>query len=182
VVGLLFTRSSEVIVFRSAVCAHNYMRAHTCLQAIVWRVVDAGDRVLKALVQAHTKVVSAIDRKLQREEGLGLSSYQMLERLAEAPNSTIGEAAEAVALSRSHAGRVVEELTRAGFVSRRVSTTDERVALVELTESGRDLLGRAKMTYLALVEQHFGSRVSRQELVAVADALEQIGQASSGNG
>ena len=76
---------------------------------------------------------------------LTLSQFQLLGAFAEAPESTVGELAEAAGVAGPTATRMLDGLERAGIVERRPSEQDRRVVTVRLTAKGRRLLERKRL-------------------------------------
>ena len=65
--------------------------------------------VWRELLEQHARLTGALERRLQEEHGLGVSEYEVLERLAGAdkPERRMQELADAVHLSQSALSRVV---------------------------------------------------------------------------
>ncbi len=74
-------------------------------------------------------------------DGLGVTytQYLVLSTLWEKDGLTIGAIAERLALEPSTITPAVKRLEAAGFLSRRRSTSDERLVEVHLTQKGREL-------------------------------------------
>src|SRR4051812_31453013 len=78
------------------------------------------------LMDRYARTVSALERRLEEEHGLGVSEYEVLERLA-APDKDqrrMQELAEAVHLSQSALSRVVGRLEADGLVTRGMCQDD----------------------------------------------------------
>ena len=71
-------------------------------------------------------------------------------------------------LSRERVSRVVDELERAGLVRRERNPDDGRSLLAVVTDEGRARLRAAAPTYLAGIEQHFGTHLDDDEARAIA--------------
>lgn len=130
----------------------------------------------QALLHTHEQVTRKLDAELRAEHGLGLSDYDVLLRLARAPERSLRmtELAQRVMFSPSGLTRVVDRLVGDGLVARRRDSADARVVLAELTGQGRDLLRRAAQTHLRGIRQHFTGRLSQAQLRNVASALQVI--------
>src|SRR4029450_9886153 len=91
------------------------------------------------LLDRHARSVSALERALEHEHGLGVSEYEVLERLAanDPANSRMQELAEAAHLSQSALSRVVGRLETDGLVVRKMCTSDRRGIFACLTDQGR---------------------------------------------
>jgi DNA-binding MarR family transcriptional regulator len=133
-------------------------------------------RAWQALLHAHEQVVSALDAELQGRHGLSIAEYDVLLRLARAPQRSLPmtEVAERVLMSPSGVTRLVDRLARRGLVRRQRASGDGRVVLAVLTPDGLRRLRRAASTHLEGIYAHFTGRLSERQLAAVASALEAI--------
>src|SRR5919106_6003572 len=111
----------------------------------------------RGLLRAHRDVVARLDAELEREQGLPLSSYEVLISLADAPGGRLrmGELAGALLLSRSGLTRLVDRLERQGMVERERCEDDARGYFAVITAAGRDRLLSARPAHLAGVRRHF---------------------------
>ena len=103
-----------------------------------WRELDA----------AHAVVVESLERELTRRHGLTVSEFEVLQRLAEAPqeHSRMQELADSVHLSQSALSRLIGRLETDGLVTRSLCDVDRRGIYACLTPSGRTLLSEAEPT------------------------------------
>src|SRR6201992_3921318 len=97
-------------------------------------------RAWRALAARHAAVCSALERELGERHGLGVSDFEVLERLAESngPRFRTQELPEAVHLSQSALSRLISRLEKNGLVERCLCGEDRRGIYVTLTEAGRD--------------------------------------------
>src|SRR5918996_6657601 len=93
----------------------------------------------RGLLERHARTTSALERRLQHEHGLGVSEYEVLERLAgpDKDERRMQELAEAVHLSQSALSRVVGRLEADGLVERGMCSDDRRGIYACLTDAGR---------------------------------------------
>jgi DNA-binding MarR family transcriptional regulator len=133
-------------------------------------------RAWQALLHAHHDVLGRLDAELRAEHGRSLTDYDVLLRLANAPDRRLRmtELAARVLLSPSGLTRVVDRLARDDLVRRERDPRDARVQLARLTSQGRHVLRRAALTHLRGIREHFTGRLTPAQLRAVADALEVI--------
>jgi DNA-binding MarR family transcriptional regulator len=133
-------------------------------------------RAWQALLHAHHDVLGRLDAELRAEHGRSLTDYDVLLRLANAPDRRLRmtELAARVLLSPSGLTRVVDRLVRDDLVRRERDPRDARVQLARLTSQGRHVLRRAALTHLRGIREHFTGRLTPAQLRAVADALEVI--------
>src|SRR6266487_4291699 len=80
------------------------------------------------LLDRHARVNCALEHALEERHGLGVSEFEVLDRLATSKHEThrIQELADAVHLSQSALSRVVGRLEDQGLVVRSMCTDDRR--------------------------------------------------------
>jgi DNA-binding MarR family transcriptional regulator len=129
-----------------------------------------------ALLQVHAALVPRLDRALSQAVGLPLSWYDVLLELAAAPGRrlTMGELGERVVLSRTRVSRIVDELVKAGLVSREGNPDDGRSAFAVLTADGLASYRAAAPAYIAGIEREFAVALSDEELGAIARTLGKV--------
>jgi DNA-binding MarR family transcriptional regulator len=118
--------------------------------------VTERDRLLdrwSELEDRHARVREALERALQREHRLSLSEYEVLCRLAEAPEGhrRIQELAEEIHLSQSALSRLVQRLEEDGYVQRAVCDFDRRGVFACVTDAGRKAQADAHPTHVAVL-------------------------------
>lgn len=133
-------------------------------------------RAWQALLHAHHQVVRTLDSELRHEHDLAFPEYDVLLRLARAPDRVLrmSELAQRVMLSPSGLTRLVDHLVAKGLVWRQTDPDDGRVALASLTEEGLRLVRRAARTHLRGIREHFTGRLSEAQLRGVASGLETV--------
>ncbi|MBA9005571.1 MarR family winged helix-turn-helix transcriptional regulator [Thermomonospora cellulosilytica] len=121
----------------------------------------------RALLGCYSRVSCALDRALQDTHGIGMSEFEALDRLAEtgADKCKMHRLGADMYLSQSALSRTVARLERAGLVERGMCPDDRRAVFVSLTDAGRDLLARARVTQRAVLAEHLAD-----EREATADA------------
>jgi DNA-binding MarR family transcriptional regulator len=109
----------------------------------------------RELLERHARATSSLERRLQHDHGLGVSEYEVLERLAAATKEALRmqELAEAVCLSQSALSRVVARLETDGLVERGMCPEDRRGIMACLTESGRERYEAARPTHRAVLAE-----------------------------
>jgi DNA-binding MarR family transcriptional regulator len=87
----------------------------------------------------HAAACAALERELGERHGLGVSDFEVLDRLVERREHQFRaqDLAEAVHLSQSALSRLVDRLARHGLVERCSCEADRRGIYVALTEAGR---------------------------------------------
>ena len=107
------------------------------------------------LMDRYARSVGALERRLEEEHGLGVSEYEVLERLAEGPKSErrMQELAGAVHLSQSALSRVVGRLESDGLVTRGLCQEDRRGIYACLTDAGRARYEAARPTHRSVLAE-----------------------------
>jgi DNA-binding MarR family transcriptional regulator len=133
-------------------------------------------RAWQALLHAHHDITRRLDAELRTEHELSFGAYDVLLRLARAPDRSLRmtELAERVMLSPSGLTRLVDQLSDEGLVRRERVPQDARGVMAQLTDRGRQVLRRAAKTHLRGIREHFTGRLSEGQLRALASALEVI--------
>jgi DNA-binding MarR family transcriptional regulator len=101
------------------------------------------------LLDRHARATSALEHSLQDGHALGVSEYEVLERLAtpQGDQHRMQELADAVHLSQSALSRVVGRLESDGLVSRAICDEDRRGIYACLTDRGRERYEQARPTH-----------------------------------
>jgi MarR family 2-MHQ and catechol resistance regulon transcriptional repressor len=112
-------------------------------------------RALESLIRAESSVRRRLSADLERE-GLSATGFSVLVVL-----TTAGGELELRALrhrlqtSKANATEVVSTLQQRGFVTRRRPPTDRRMVLVDITETGAELVDRLFPEHTERVTQAF---------------------------
>jgi DNA-binding MarR family transcriptional regulator len=141
------------------------------------RWLEAGEqRLWRAWLRAHTRLVVRLDAELQAAHGLTFSDYEVLVNLSEAPDRSVrmAELAERLRLSPSGLTRRLDGLVREGMVVRRKCPSDRRGSLATLTEAGLARLEEAAPTHVAGVRRYFVDPLSAAEQEELMGSLEVI--------
>jgi DNA-binding MarR family transcriptional regulator len=137
---------------------------------------EAELRAWRGLLRAHASLAKRLESRLEREHGLQLSSYEVLQHLMDAPAGRMRmcDLAEHAQLSRSGLTRLVDRLERDELLSRCTCQHDARGAYACLTDRGQERLEAARGTHRAVVREHFLSHFSERELDTLGKMWERI--------
>ena len=137
---------------------------------------ELGQQAWRGLLRAHSCLAKRLDAELERAHGLPMSSFEVLHHLARSPGGRMRmcDLAEQAQLSRSGLTRLVDRLEREGLLERCSCQHDARGAYACLTGGGRIRMEEARRTQLSVVNEHFISRFSEQELSELAALAERI--------
>jgi DNA-binding MarR family transcriptional regulator len=125
----------------------------------------------RGLFRSHARLTRALDVDLVSAHGLPLTSYEVLLYLANSPDGRLrmSELADSVLLSRSGLTRLVDRLERQGLLRRESCASDRRGAYAAITERGRALFDRARVTHLEGVRRRFLDHLTEEDLRFLAD-------------
>jgi DNA-binding MarR family transcriptional regulator len=112
----------------------------------------------RELLNRHARVTGALERALQEEHGLGVSEFEVLERLAfpDKDQHRMQELAESVHLSQSALSRLIGRLEEEGLVSRAICMTDRRGIFACITDAGRSRYEAARPTQRRVLAETLG--------------------------
>jgi DNA-binding MarR family transcriptional regulator len=107
----------------------------------------------RSLAARHAAVTTALEHELGVRHGLGVSEFEVLERLAENDQHKfrVQELAESVHLSQSTLSRLIGLLEQHGLVQRNMCDADRRGIDVCLTDAGRRRHAEAQPTHRAVL-------------------------------
>lgn len=90
----------------------------------------------KSFLRGHSRLVRELNAQLIKEHGLTFSDYDVLIRLAQAPEHRMRrvDLAGSVLISPSGITRLLDGLERCGYVERAECASDRRVTYAVLTE------------------------------------------------
>jgi DNA-binding MarR family transcriptional regulator len=128
------------------------------------------------ILRAHAELTRGLDAELQEKHGVTLSAYEILSRLAHAPEGQLAmsQLAGAAKLSVSRVSRLMDQLQSRGLVSRRACGSDSRIVYATIEPPGRDLVRAAQETFFAIVNDRFFGRLSCDEVVTLGALLDRL--------
>ena len=103
----------------------------------------------RAIAASHAAACAALERELGKRHGLGVSEFEVLDRLAERGERDFRaqELADAVHLSQSALSRLIDRLEVHGLVERCLCGEDRRGIYVRLTPVGQQRHAEAAPTH-----------------------------------
>ena len=142
-------------------------------------IEQASAKAFAALLRAHAAATRALSAQLSAGHGLTLSDYEVLLRLAQAPERRMRrvDLAEQVLLTASGITRLLDGLEESGFVERAACSEDRRVVYAVLTEDGLEKLRGASKSHLSQIETHFRTRLDEGELENLTTLLGRLDEA-----
>jgi DNA-binding MarR family transcriptional regulator len=151
-------------------------------QSVTKPLTPKEEAVWRALARAVLVVPRVLDAEMLASQGLNITEYNVLMNLSEAHDHSLrmSELANFVSITVSGLTRVVERLSRLGLVERVRAESDGRGQVAVLTPAGMERLKQAWPSHLAAVRRHVMDHLGNVDLVALADALAEIGSTEVG--
>lgn len=130
----------------------------------------------KGMLAAHSRLTAQLDAELERDHGVGLTAYEVLMNLSDAPagRMRMSELAERLLLSRSGITRLADRLVARGLIARERCSDDGRGYNAQLTEQGRSLVEAARPDHLAAVRRIFLSRLRDDEIHTLGEIWQRL--------
>ena len=127
------------------------------------------------LLRTHARLVGRLDAELRAEHGFGISSYEVLVRLAQSPNGMrLLDLSKSALITQSGMSRLVDRLETEGLVRRASAPDDGRGCLAVITEAGRRRLREANRSHLAGVRRLFLDRLDPGEMASLGRLWERL--------
>ena len=132
-----------------------------------------GVEAFGALLRAYAAATRQLNAELTADHGLTISDYEVLLRLARAPDTRMRrvDLAEQVLLTASGVTRLLDGLERDGFVERGSCDTDRRVVYAVLTDSGLAKFREASESHLVQIDAFFTARLDEDDLGGLSALL-----------
>jgi DNA-binding MarR family transcriptional regulator len=129
-----------------------------------------------SFLRAHATIIRELSAELVAEHGLTINDYEVLLRLARAPDRRMRrvDLAEDVLLSPSGITRLLGGLERSGLVERAACESDARVVYAQLTSAGNAKLRAAAKTHVAGINRVFLDRFDEDERGVLAELLARL--------
>lgn len=128
-----------------------------------------------ALLVAHRRLTSDLDRELTSRAGMSLDDYDVLYQVRSAGEPIrMTTLAERILISRPTASRVVDRLVRKGWIRRWQDDRDRRVVLLELTAEGRRRQARAGRVHVDGIARLVEAPLAGQDVDALTAALQAL--------
>ena len=136
------------------------------------------------LLRAHASITRRFNAELVAEHGLTLSAYEVLLRLAHAPERRMRrvDLSDEVLLTPSGITRLLAGLEESGYVERASCESDARVTYAQLTDDGLAKLREAATTHVAGIRGLFVKRFTVEEMKTLRDLLQRLPVEDLGEG
>jgi DNA-binding MarR family transcriptional regulator len=136
----------------------------------------AEQRAWQNFLDSTLRLHAAMNRGLTDAHKLTLADVRLLDILdhATAGSMRMGDLAEVLLSLPSRVTRQIRRLEASGLVQRTTSPDDGRGVLASITDSGREAVRQAMLTYAHAVRSHFLDQLTRSQLAAMGDNCRRI--------
>ncbi|MFD9307948.1 MarR family winged helix-turn-helix transcriptional regulator [Streptomyces sp. NPDC060048] len=137
---------------------------------------DREMRAWEGFLAASALVNRRLDQQLKDESGLSHPQYEILVRLARAPQGELRmtELANGLINSKSGLTYQVTQMEKTGLVRRRTCPSDVRGVYAVLTETGRSRLAQAAPGHVSAVREALVDVLTPEQLDALGDGLGEV--------
>ncbi|CAM3943986.1 MarR family transcriptional regulator [Nocardia ninae] len=141
-------------------------------------LTPAQQRAWRAYMDGHQRLMTALNRQLQRDSDLSVAEYRILVLLSEAPGRALrmSELADGVLSSRSRLTHQIRRLEGERMVRRNTCLEDGRGVLAELTDEGMRRLEAAAPGHVEAVRRDFVDLLTPHQLEVIAEVFARIDQ------
>ena len=133
-------------------------------------------RAWYAYMKVQLRLRYEMTRQLRVEHDLSLADYDVLVALLSDDRGvmSVSDVAVRIGAERSRVSHQVRRMAGRGLVTLRSSADDRRATEVVLSDVGREALGAATPSHVALVRSVFLDALSDTQTRQLAEALEQV--------
>jgi DNA-binding MarR family transcriptional regulator len=116
------------------------------------------------LIRFETELWNAVDERLREECDLPLSRFEPMQVIARRPVCRVQDIAAELVITVGGASKLIDRIEGSGYCRRRANPDDRRSSIVELTATGRRMLGVATKVFEDELAVRLGSAVSEHAL------------------
>ncbi|WP_227999331.1 MarR family winged helix-turn-helix transcriptional regulator [Nocardia australiensis] len=130
-------------------------------------------------MDGHLRLMTVLNRQLQRDNDLSVAEYRILVLLSEAPERSLrmSELADGVLSSRSRLTHQIRRMEAQQLVRRNTCPDDGRGVIAELTDEGVRRLEAAAPGHVDTVRRNFINQVSSAQLEVIGEVFARVDQA-----
>jgi DNA-binding MarR family transcriptional regulator len=151
--------------------------ASISIQTAADAVADERVQAFGVLLTAAARLERLLGAAMERESGISHAMFEVLLRLAAAPEgATMGDLSRDAVLTSGGATRLVDRMVEAGLVLRERSRTDRRIQVVTITPLGERKLAEAARRHAAAIDEHVFQVLKPEQLVATIAGLDELGR------
>ena len=133
------------------------------------------------LVEATRRLTRIFEASLRKNHDLTMVEFEAMIRLGRSPDRQMSmtDLAGQMVLTSGGVTRLVDRLTKDGYVERASCPSDRRVQWAQLTDHGVATVSQALATHLSDLDGHFYPAMSDEERVTLVPVLDRLRTACS---
>lgn len=137
---------------------------------------SAEQRSWQNFLDAALQLQATLNKSLAEEHRLTLNDVRLLDVLDKARDGSVrmGDLAESLMSLPSRVTRQIRRLETQGLVRRGASPDDGRGVVASITDTGREQVRKAMVTYGDAVRAYFVGRLSRSQVSAMGENCRRI--------
>jgi DNA-binding MarR family transcriptional regulator len=135
--------------------------------------------IFDELVRFETELWNAVDARLRSEFDLPLTTFEPMQVIARVASCRVNDIAAELSITVGGTSKLVDRIEATGHCRRVANPDDRRSSLLELTKSGRRLLGKATVVFEEELQIRIGSAVSAHRLTQFQATLRQLRSANA---
>jgi DNA-binding MarR family transcriptional regulator len=150
--------------------------AGDAVAAVARRRLTSGELAIwRSLLDTTAELRRVLGAQLQ-DSGLSPADYQVLLALTEADGRRLrsSQLAASIDWERSRLSHHLGRMERRGLIGRGDCTTDNRGAVVSLTEDGAQIFRCASAPHLRAIKRHFADALTPEQFEALAGILQAL--------
>ncbi|MFN4001062.1 MarR family winged helix-turn-helix transcriptional regulator [Microcella sp.] len=138
-------------------------------------MTSEAEQTWRAIYRAYTRLAPTIDKQLKSAVGMTYSEYEALSQLKAAAGAlTMADLASYVAVTRTHASRLVDALEHAGLAKREPNPDDKRSIFVAITREGVRRLQTSAPAVESILATSIGSVLSGEEIHLLSSQADRV--------
>jgi DNA-binding MarR family transcriptional regulator len=137
---------------------------------------EATTNAWRLFLQAHSRLLGALEHEMETERCLPLSWYDVLAQLNRAPGGRLRmqDLVNSLVLSKSGLTRRIDRMVEAGLVQRATCPGDRRGVYAVLTPAGRERLEHAWPVHDRGVQEHFTRYLTDEEAQVLQSVFQKV--------
>lgn len=138
-------------------------------------------RVLALLLHTHQAVWTALEAEMRRRLCIGVSHFDVLSTLMEAPGGQLRmvDIADRMCISRSGVTQSIDRLEQLQLVSRETNREDRRLVLAAITPAGRALVPIGHEVINSVAARFITEQLTERQAAALETALSEVAATSA---
>ncbi|GAA3431785.1 MarR family winged helix-turn-helix transcriptional regulator [Kutzneria kofuensis] len=128
-------------------------------------------QVFSDLVRYETRLYNVLGARLRAEHGVTIGQFEFLRFIGGRDGCRVNDLAQEFAIAVGATSKGVDRLEAAGWVRRRPNPENRRSSLLELTDTGRQLLDAAAPTFERELGAWLADPITARSLTQLASTI-----------